>query len=195
MKHVLVTGFEPFGGKKTNISEQALAGLQDMENIQTAVLPVEFGRAGLEAAALTNDGGFDAVLLLGERPSFHPTIGFEQRAHNQAYAGVIADNAGQRRLFSKIAHDGPSMLPATMDYGPLEAALEHEPLRVRQQRKIGRFVCNDLFYSVLHAQASGDISPDVEIGFAHLGTGTDAATARHAIRRAAETLRGDTLGT
>ena len=195
MKRVLVTGFEPFGGKKTNISEQALAGLGDLENVQTVVLPVEFGRAGLEAAALTNDGDFDAVLLLGERPSLGPVVGLEQRAHNRAYAGVIADNAGQRRLLSKIASEGPRRLPATMDYGPLEAALEHEPLRVRQQRKIGRFVCNDLFYNLLHEQALGNISPDVEIGFAHLGTGTDVPAAQHAVRKAAETLRNDTLDT
>ncbi len=193
MKRVLVTGFEPFGGKKTNLSEQALSDLHDLEAVETTVLPVEFGRAGLEATALAEDGHFDAMLFLGERPSVGSVVGFEQQAHNRAYAAAVPDNAGQRRLFSRIVKDGPRVLPATMDYGPLKAALEEKRIRARFQQKIGHFVCNDLFYNMLYAQTSGDIDPEMQIGFVHLGTNTDVPTVQRATRRVVETLQRDTL--
>lgn len=190
---VLITGFEPFGGKNKNITQQALEGVDEFEDVYAEILPVEFGRAAALAARLAEDDEFDSILLLGERPSLTPVIGFEKQAHNRAFAAIVPDNANRRRLWSPVIKGGPSTLAATMDYEAIRPVLKVEGMHNRVQQKIGRFVCNDVFYQMLHLQKVGEINPDVQIGFAHIGSGTGEVAANTAVRRLVTTLRDDTL--
>lgn len=192
-KKVLITSFEPFGGKKTNITEQALRDTAEVSGVRTEILPVAFGRAATVAAGMMRENEYDSVLLLGEQPSMGSVIGFETQAHNRAYAGLIADNDGQRKLGEKIITGAPATLEASMPYDELCQALEGASLRSRVQHKIGRFVCNDLFYRLLHMQVSGEINPRTQIGFAHIGSRSEVSAAGTAIHRLAETLRDGTL--
>ena len=192
-KKVLITGFEPFGGKKTNITEQALRGAAEVSDVHTEILPVAFGRAAMMTADMMRENDYDSILLLGERPSVGSVIGFVARAHNRAYAGLIADNDDQRKLGRKIIGGAPAKLEATMSYEELREALEGAPLRSRVQHKIGRFVCNDVFYRLLHKQISGEINPHTQIGFAHIGSQSEVGAVGVAIHRLAQTLRDATL--
>lgn len=189
MKQILISGFEPFGHKKTNITQEVIRRLPQIEGIHTEILPVEFSRAAERALVLAEDT--DAVFLLGEQPSMHAGLSFEQRAHNRAYAGVIPDNAGKRKWWSQIDHDGPRSLKSTMGYDQLIGALDSEFSDIRQQAKIGRFVCNDIFYRTLLAQQRGDIDSSTEIGFMHIGSRTDIDYAVDAVSAIANTLQRD----
>ena len=189
MKRILVTGFEPFGNKKTNITQEVIDSLPHAESVRTEILPVEFSRAAERALALAEDA--DAILLLGEQPSVRAGLRFEQRAHNRAYAGAIADNAGKRKWWSRIDPDGPKRLASTMTYDELIEALDSASIDVRQQKKIGRFVCNDIFYRTLLAQQRGEIDSSTKVGFMHIGSRTDRGHAVDTVSSIIDTLQRD----
>lgn len=188
MKRVLVTGFEPFGRKKTNTSEAALKGARGMEGVQTLVLPVEFGRAALMAAEHAKYGDFDTILSLGEKPGIRPAIHFEERAQNRAFALSVPDNAGVRTMKKLDKETQELWLPSTLDYDPLEESLDEIGVRHRRSHKAGQFVCNATLFSLLNAQKQGHLKPDVSIGFAHLAH-MDKDIAAEAVGRMVETLR------
>jgi pyroglutamyl-peptidase len=188
MKRVLVTGFEPFGHKKTNTSEAALKSLRGMEGVQTLVLPVEFGRAALMATEHAKYGDFDTVLSLGEKPGVRSAVHLEEQAQNRAFALAIPDNAGVRTMKKIDKQTRELWLPSTLDYAPLEDSLDELGIRHRRSRKAGQFVCNATLFGLLSAQKQGDVRSDVSIGFAHLAH-MDADTAAEAVGRMAETLR------
>ena len=189
MKRILVTGFEPFGNKKTNITQEVIDSLPHAESVRTEILPVEFSRAAERALALAEDA--DAILLLGEQPSVRAGLRFEQRAHNRAYAGAIPDNQGERKWWSKIDHDGPKRLASTMTYDEMIEALDSASIDVRQQKKIGRFVCNDIFYRTLLAQQRGEIDSSTKVGFMHIGSRTDRGHAVDTVSSIIDTLQRD----
>ena len=65
MREILITAFEPFGGKKTNRSEEVLRLLPDGIGgcaVRKALLPVVFGKAAEQALREPAD----AVFMLGE---------------------------------------------------------------------------------------------------------------------------------
>ena len=188
MKRVLVTGFEPFGGKTKNISEQALAGIDGLDQVQAVVLPVEFGKAAMTALAHIEHGNFDAVIATGEKPGLTPAVHFEERARNRAFAALIPDNAGQRTI-GRIDKSAPPHLAATLDYTPLEHTLDTLDIRHRRSLKAGQFVCNEVLFQLLNEQRLGRIDPDLQIGFLHLSK-LDDETAARAMRSVAETVRG-----
>jgi pyroglutamyl-peptidase len=70
MRRVLLTGFEPFGGERTNPSARAVAMLSGQEvtgiSVKTAILPVVFGKSGKMVAELIQSVQPDAVIGVGQ---------------------------------------------------------------------------------------------------------------------------------
>jgi pyroglutamyl-peptidase len=163
----LVTGFEPFGGDKINPARDALPllprRLGDIE-IATWILPTVFGRA-LDALddALTATRP-DLVLCVGLAGG-RAALSLERVAINLDDAR-IPDNDGRTPIDRAIVPDGPPAYFATLPIKAAVLALREAGLPAIVSNTAGTFVCNHLFYGLMHRAAAS--LPGLRGGFLHV---------------------------
>jgi pyroglutamyl-peptidase len=163
----LVTGFEPFGGEPVNPALEAVQRLPSrlgILDIATETLPAVFGRAldALEDAILATDP--DIVLCVGQAGG-RTALSLERVAINVDDAR-IADNAAQRPIDRPIVQGGPAGYFATLPIKAAAAALREAGLPAIVSNTAGTFVCNHVFYGLMHLIASRQMR--LRGGFLHV---------------------------
>jgi pyroglutamyl-peptidase len=151
----LVTGFEPFGGEAVNPALEAVQRLPAQHGalgIVTATLPAVFGRVldALEDAIVAADP--DIVLCVGQAGG-RAALSLERVAINVDDAR-IPDNAGQQPIDRAIVAGGPAAYFATLPIKAAAAALRDAGLPAVVSNTAGTFVCNHVFYGLMHLAAS-----------------------------------------
>jgi pyroglutamyl-peptidase len=174
----LVTGFEPFGGEPVNPALEALGRLPprigELE-VATRVLPAVFGRAleALEeAVAATAPNIVLCVGLAGGRAA----LSLERVAVNIDDAR-IPDNAGQQPIDRPVIAGGPAAYFANLPIKAMAAALREAGLPAIVSNTAGTFVCNHVFYGLMHLAATR--FPELRGGFLHVPY-LPSQAARHA---------------
>jgi pyroglutamyl-peptidase len=151
---LIVTGFEPFGGRTVNRSWQAVERVPGVERVR---LPVEYARLAELLPALVARAP-RAVLLVGEASRRVLTL---ERVARNAADPTRADNAG-RRIESALDPGGPAQLAATWDVErALAAARALVPAELSDDA--GGYCCNAALYHALRAA-----TPATRIGFVHV---------------------------
>lgn len=154
---ILLTGFEPFGGDTFNPSwpavQQAAALLNESGiSARTVLLPVEFGtsaRVLAGAVAQANaSGSLELVLAVGQAGGT-AELALERVAINVDDAR-IPDNAGNSPIDVPIASEGPAAYFATLPVKAGLQALNEAGIPARVSQTAGTFVCNHVFYAVMH---------------------------------------------
>ncbi len=163
----LVTGFEPFGGDRVNPALEALRLLParlGALDIATLALPTAFGGslAALEDAVATTRP--DIVLGLGLAGG-RAALSLERVAINIDDAR-IPDNSGVQPIDRPVVPGGPAAYFATLPIKAAVAALRGAGLPAIVSNSAGTFVCNHLFYGLLHLGATR--RPGFRGGFLHL---------------------------
>ena len=163
----LVTGFEPFGGEPINPALEALRRLPPRLGaltLATRVLPTAFGRTlgALENAVLTTAP--DIVLCLGLAGG-RAALSLERVAINIDDAR-IPDNDGLQPIDLPVVAGGPAAYFATLPIKAATAALRQAGLPAVVSNSAGTFVCNHVFYGLMHLAAMRQ--PGLRGGFLHL---------------------------
>ena len=168
----LLTGFEPFGGERSNPSWQVALRLDGEEfgrlRIKSVRIPVGCAAAARRITAAIVRYRPRAVLGLGQAGG-RPALSLERVAINLAIPVE-----GRRR--SRREHGaGPAVKPvvrgapdAYFSRLPLEAIvheLERKQIPAAYSLTAGAYACNALMYAGLHALRR---SPTVPVGFIHL---------------------------
>jgi pyroglutamyl-peptidase len=185
---VLVTGFEPFGdGGGVNpsqllVAELAVAPPQGVE-LETAVLPVAYARAGDALRTAVRAAEPDVVICFGQADG-RTGISVERFAHNLD-SSESADNDG---VFSEAEIDasGPAAYRSTLPVPEIVAALRAEGIPAADSRDAGGFLCNRVFYELmrmLEVERAG-----VRGGFVHVPLLPEQTLARNAASMPLETL-------
>lgn len=107
MKTLLVTGFAPFGGEKTNPSYVCASSLPDEicgVRIEKRELPVSWAKTETELTALLSELRPDAVLLLGQAGG-RPNLTIERVAVNIREA-ASPDNDGVTENEGRLVIEG-----------------------------------------------------------------------------------------
>lgn len=151
---ILVTGFEPFGGSDVNPSERAASALASREGFATGVLPCVDGACDEAVLALIEEHTPSVVIALGEHGR-ETGLAFERLALNRADYR-IADNAGNRRR-SVLAEGAPVAYETTLDVRAMAEASMSAGVPARVSRDAGAFLCNQVYFTLLHARATGRI--------------------------------------
>jgi pyroglutamyl-peptidase len=151
----LVTSFEPFGGETVNASLEAVRRLPariGMLEVATAVLPTSFSRAtaALEAAIARTRP--DIVLCVGQAGD-RAALCVERVAVN-VQDTELADNDGAIPVDAPVVAGGPAAYLATLPVRAAIAALHAEKLPARLSMSAGTFVCNHVFYGLMHLAAA-----------------------------------------
>ncbi len=161
---ILVTGFEPFGGDKTNGSWEAVEHLQGKrfgtETVVVAQLPVVWGKAGDELQGLIKKYHPRAVVAFGQAGKQPVRIETVARNERRPYK----DNDGALPPTDVVAAAAPDTLPTALDVGTIEKRLQAVQIPVVESQNAGGYLCNETFYVLMN-------DPDVQHvprGFVHV---------------------------
>lgn len=169
----MLTGFEPFGGADFNpsgaIAERAADILRRQgHRVVAAELPCVFATAPATLEVLLERWRPTVAISLGLAAG-RKGLGLEKVAINHIDAR-IPDNGGQQPIDVPVRVDGPNAYFSTL---PLKAALQvltepvegHEPVAAAISYTAGSFVCNQVFYELLHHTGA---LPGARAGFIHV---------------------------
>ena len=151
MTRVLVTAFDPFGGDRVNASLEAVQQLPPSIAalaITTVELPTSFRRSltVLERAIARSQP--DIILCVGQAAD-RATLCMERVAINLQDAR-IADNDGAMPVESPVVAGGPAAYFSTLPVKATVSALLAAQLPAAVSNSAGTFVCNHVFYGLMH---------------------------------------------
>ncbi|MBS0213173.1 MAG: pyroglutamyl-peptidase I [Proteobacteria bacterium] len=165
---VLLAGFEPFGGEQANPAQDVVRALDGRviagHRVASRVLPVTFAAAA--------EGLSETIATL--RPSLAIGIGqaggrsrisIERVAINLIDAR-IPDNAGVQPVDAPVVAGAPAAYFTTLPVKAMLAALHAADVPAEASFSAGSFVCNTLFYALMHTLAAHH--PSTRGGFIHV---------------------------
>lgn len=144
---IVVSGFEPFGGRTENASwilAQALA--KNFPEVRAVQVPVVWGAP---LTAISNVKPLPKVwIAFGEGTA---EFQIEILAHNQR--GMYPDNKHATPASPEIVSGASSALKQQADVTSLAAALSQAGFPTHVSQNAGRYLCEEMLYSLLHTQA------------------------------------------
>lgn len=167
---LLLTGFEPFGGDPVNPSwllAKALHGRQIAGHRVVALcLPTVFGDAArqLRAQVLTQRPAL--VLCLGLAGG-RTALSLERVAINVDDARM-ADNARCQPVDRAIVAGAPAAYFAQLPIKAMVLAMRKAGVAAEVSNTAGTFVCNHVFYALMHLIATGRGTRRIRGGFMHV---------------------------
>ncbi|MBI3368916.1 MAG: pyroglutamyl-peptidase I [Burkholderiales bacterium] len=155
MPRVLLTGFEPFGGDVLNPSWEVARALDGQRiggaRVVAQCLPTAFALAPQVLRAAITRAQPTLVMALG-LASIRAAISVERVAINLIDAR-IADNAGAQPLDQPVMADAPTAYFSTLPVKAIVARLQAESIAAELSFSAGSFVCNQVFFALMHALA------------------------------------------
>jgi pyroglutamyl-peptidase len=166
IKTILLTGFEPFNKASVNPSWEAVKALKGWRGegfaVEVRQLPCVFGLANRVMAGLLEELKPDLVIATGQAGG-RPELSVERVAINVDDASIL-DNDGQQPVDSAIVDGAPAAYFATLPIKAIVRAMRERGLRAGVSQTAGTFVCNHVFYGLLHNTAR----TPVRAGFIHV---------------------------
>ena len=165
MKNLLITGFDPFGGATINPSWEAVKRLPnniDEWELTKLEIPTVFGLAAQTVLHAAHEMQPDAIICVGQaggRDAVTPELYGVNLRHAR-----IADNEGNRPLAQPIVYSAQAAYAATLPVCDMVRAVREQGLPCCQSFSAGRFVCNDVLYTLLHHY----YDTPTRVGFIHV---------------------------
>lgn len=164
---LLITGFDPFGGEKTNPAIEAVKRLPAAIAGATVVpleIPTVFGTCAevVRQAIITERP--DVVLSVGQaggRSALTP-----ERIAINLDDGRIPDNAGFQPVDQPIQPNGPAAYFTQLPVKAMARAIRQAGLPSHVSTTAGTYVCNHIMYQVQHLRATE--FPQLQAGFIHI---------------------------
>jgi pyroglutamyl-peptidase len=167
---VLLTGFDPFGGDRINPSwliAQALHGRQIAgHRVLAAQLPTEFGASARRLHALLAEHRPALVICLGQAGG-RTALSIERVAINVNDAR-IADNAGAQPIDTPVVAGAPAAYFSTLPIKAMRESILAAGVPAEVSQTAGTFVCNHVFYALMHRLATGRGLRATRGGFIHV---------------------------
>ncbi|MBL0422931.1 pyroglutamyl-peptidase I [Ramlibacter sp. AW1] len=165
---VLVTGFDAFAGAAENPSALAAMALHGREiaghRVLASILPTAFGESLRLLREALEQHRPSLVLACGQAGG-RAAMSLERVAINLDDAR-IPDNRGARPIDRPVVPGGPAAYFASLPLKAMLQALRSAGLPAEVSQTAGTFVCNHVFYGLMHALAQeGD---GVRGGFVHV---------------------------
>ena len=165
MKHLIITGFDPFGGETVNPSWEAVSRLPDIigdYRLTKLQIPTVFGTAADTVLAAAAEDAPDVILCVGQAGG-RDAVTPERIAVNMASAR-IPDNRGNQPVETPILPGAPDGIFSTVPAAAMADAITAAGLPGKISNTAGTFVCNDTLYRLLHRFAG----TAVRAGFIHV---------------------------
>jgi pyroglutamyl-peptidase len=168
MREILLTGFQPYGGRQLNPSAEVVRALDgttvDGCTVRGLLLPVSFAAAKQPLTDAITEHRPRLVVSMGLWPG-EPVIRLERVAVNRA-SFEMPDNDGQRPLDDYVEADGPVARAVTLPVGKIISSLREKGIPARTSDTAGTFLCNTTLYRALGACER--LGTGARCGFVHL---------------------------
>ncbi len=165
MKKLLITGFDPFGGAAINPSWESVQRLPDQIgdwHLTKIEIPTVFGLAAQTVLQVAKEVQPDAIVCIGQaggRAAIMPEVHGVNLRHAR-----IADNACKQPLATPIVQSAPASYTTTLPVKDIVRAVRSAGLPCQLSYSAGRFVCNDVLYTLLHHYHD----TNTKVGFVHV---------------------------
>jgi pyroglutamyl-peptidase len=167
---VLITGFEPFGGEAINPSWMAAQALHGRvvagHRLISARLPTAFGHAAQALRDLLHHHEPALVLCTGQAAG-RAALSLERVAINIDDAR-IPDNTGAQPVDTPVVAGGPAAYFTSLPIKAMLVALIAEGINAEVSQTAGTFVCNHVFYGLMHELATRHEFSRTRGGFVHV---------------------------
>lgn len=172
---VLLTGFEPFEGARINPSWEAVRTLEGWRfeaagqavQVHARRMPCAFGAALVALDAALAELQPQCVIAVGQaggRSAFTP-----ERVAINVDDGRICDNAGCQPIDEPVVAGAPAAYFSSLPLKAIVQAVRAAGLPAEVSNSAGTFVCNHLFYGLMHRLAQPDAQArGVRGGFIHI---------------------------
>ncbi|MDB5964042.1 MAG: pcp [Polaromonas sp.] len=185
---VLLTGFDAFGGDSVNPSWLAVQALDGRtiaaHRVVAAQLPTVFGTSGKVLKRLMRDLAPELVICVGLAGG-RGALSIERVALNCSDAS-IADNAGAQPLDLPVVAGGPAAYFSTLPIKAIVQRLREAGVPAEVSQTAGTFVCNHVFYGLMHAVTRLPHAGRPRAGFVHVpflnGQGTPSMALAEIVR-------------
>ena len=164
---ILITGFAPFGGERTNPSWEIAKALPKTiagYRVETLRVPTEFRRA-IDVISKAIDKLNPALVLCLGQAGGRAKMSVERVAIHLDDA-AIADNAGVQMIDEAIDANAPTAYFCTLPVKAMVAAMIKAKIPAEVSNSAGTFVCNHLIFGVLHHLAVNERK--TRAGFIHV---------------------------
>lgn len=175
--HVLLTGFEPFDQDPLNPSWEVARALDrwqpavmgragDAFEVRAAQLPCVFGDAVVRLQAAIAQWQPVLVICLGlagGRSEITP-----ERVAINVDDARIPDNAGRQPVDTAVQLHGPVAYFSTLPIKAMVRSLRAEGIPASVSNTAGTFVCNHVFYGLMHRLATARALRRTRGGFIHV---------------------------
>jgi len=177
---VLLTGFEPFGGEAVNPSWEIARALDGWECeghvVRSVRLSCVFGEALRDLDAALEAHTPALVMCLGQAGG-RAEISIERVAINVDDAR-IPDNRGRQPVDDVIEADGPAAYFSTLPIKALARDARAAGIAASVSNTAGTFVCNHVFYALMHRLATRPLHGRTRGGFVHVPYTPEQAAGR-----------------
>ena len=162
---ILITGFDAFGKESVNPASLVLPLLKAPEGRELIKLeiPTVYG-CGEQVLRVIRQEQPQAVLLLGQAGG-RSSLTLERVAINLRDCSM-ADNAGKIAAEEPVLPAGPAAYFSSLPLKHMVSAIQAAGIPAALSSTAGTFVCNSLFYEVLHGCSR--TAPDTGVGFLHV---------------------------
>lgn len=188
---ILLLGFEPFGGGKTNASWEAVRVFDGRAvegyRLVAREIPVEWGAPAARVPPLLDQFAPVAVLAFGQ--GWPGKICFECVGRNRR--GQYRDNRGALPPAAEVAPDGPAFFLSRFPIKEFLPGLKRTGLAVAPSQDAGGYLCNEMLYTLerLRRRPAPEARP-FDAAFFHVPALGEAIEVRGRTEKCdAETLR------
>jgi len=167
---VLLTGFDAFGGDALNPSWLAVHALHGKQiaghRLAAAQLPTRFGASTDRLSALLREHRPVLVICTGVA-SGRSAISLERVAINIDDAR-IPDNAGWQPVDAAVVAGGPAAYFSSLPIKAMLVDVQAAGVAAEVSQTAGTFVCNHVFYGLMHLLATRRSLRNTRGGFVHV---------------------------
>ncbi len=153
---VLLTGFEPFGGRTVNESWEAVKVLEGItvrgRRVEVARLPVVYDEMAAPLAAAIARTRPEVVISFGVGTE---VVRVETLARNGYNPARPLDNLGKPPPRAQLEVAGPETVPTGLPSERLLAALAAADVPARASDDAGGYLCNECFYRLMRTRGPG----------------------------------------
>jgi len=166
-KYILVTGFEPFGGEKTNGSWEAVQHLDGTvianKKVVVCQLPVIWEKASEKLVALIREYHPVAVVAFGEAGA--EPVRVEMVAKNTR--DMYGDNAKKMPSTDFISASAPPTLRTSLNTEVITERLHEGGIPVTLSQDAGGYLCNETFFNLMNFSGA-EKTLNIRRGFIHV---------------------------
>ena len=146
---ILISGFEPFGDRSVNNSWEVAKEFDGASDIDVLKLPVSFNRAHRVVEEALKKQHYDLILMLGETSATTDFVRLERLAINYKDS-VNPDNDGIVANDEELIVGAPKAYFSAFPVKKVAANLKQKGKKVKVTNSTGTYVCNSVYYNILH---------------------------------------------